>query len=404
LLINYNNQMNQLKTLFAIFSLAFSVISVNVFAQQSENLDNWLNTITTSVPFLIISPDAKAGGMGDVGVASTPDAMSMHWNPAKYAFVKNDVGFSVCYTPWLKSLVPDINLSYLTGYKRLDENQVLGFSLRYFTLGEINFTDANNTPLGSFNPNEFSLDGGYALKLSPRFSTGVALRYVYSNLTGGQQVGTLATKPAHTVAGDISGYYIKEVRMAGKKMDWATGINISNIGAKVSYTETVDKDFIPTNLRVGSSLATDLDEYNQVSFEFNINKLLVPTPPMYNDDGEIISGLDPDVSVISGIAQSFYDAPYNDREVRELIYSTGVEYWYDKQFAVRTGYFYEHPTKGDRQFFTLGAGVRYNVFGLDFSYLIPVQGRDEVNAVNPLSNTLRFALTFDFSALEQVDN
>ncbi|MDG1917433.1 MAG: type IX secretion system outer membrane channel protein PorV [Flavobacteriales bacterium] len=396
--------MNQLKTLFAIFSLAFSVISVNVFAQQSENLDNWLNTITTSVPFLIISPDAKAGGMGDVGVASTPDAMSMHWNPAKYAFVKNDVGFSVCYTPWLKSLVPDINLSYLTGYKRLDENQVLGFSLRYFTLGEINFTDANNTPLGSFNPNEFSLDGGYALKLSPRFSTGVALRYVYSNLTGGQQVGTLATKPAHTVAGDISGYYIKEVRMAGKKMDWATGINISNIGAKVSYTETVDKDFIPTNLRVGSSLATDLDEYNQVSFEFNINKLLVPTPPMYNDDGEIISGLDPDVSVISGIAQSFYDAPYNDREVRELIYSTGVEYWYDKQFAVRTGYFYEHPTKGDRQFFTLGAGVRYNVFGLDFSYLIPVQGRDEVNAVNPLSNTLRFALTFDFSALEQVDN
>jgi hypothetical protein len=396
--------MNQLKTLFAIFSLAFSVISVNVFAQQSENLDNWLNTITTSVPFLIISPDAKAGGMGDVGVASTPDAMSMHWNPAKYAFVKNDVGFSVCYTPWLKSLVPDINLSYLTGYKRLDENQVLGFSLRYFTLGEINFTDANNTPLGSFNPNEFSLDGGYALKLSPRFSTGVALRYVYSNLTGGQQVGTLATKPAHTVAGDISGYYIKEVRMAGKKMDWATGINISNIGAKVSYTETVDKDFIPTNLRVGSSLATGLDEYNQVSFEFNINKLLVPTPPMYNDDGEIISGLDPDVSVISGIAQSFYDAPYNDREVRELIYSTGVEYWYDKQFAVRTGYFYEHPTKGDRQFFTLGAGVRYNVFGLDFSYLIPVQGRDEVNAVNPLSNTLRFALTFDFSALEQVDN
>ena len=396
--------MNQLKTLFAIFSLAFSVISVNVFAQQSENLDNWLNTITTSVPFLIISPDAKAGGMGDVGVDSTPDAMSMHWNPAKYAFVKNDVGFSVCYTPWLKSLVPDINLSYLTGYKRLDENQVLGFSLRYFTLGEINFTDANNTPLGSFNPNEFSLDGGYALKLSPRFSTGVALRYVYSNLTGGQQVGTLATKPAHTVAGDISGYYIKEVRMAGKKMDWATGINISNIGAKVSYTETVDKDFIPTNLRVGSSLATDLDEYNQVSFEFNINKLLVPTPPMYNDDGEIISGLDPDVSVISGIAQSFYDAPYNDREVRELIYSTGVEYWYDKQFAVRTGYFYEHPTKGDRQFFTLGAGVRYNVFGLDFSYLIPVQGRDEVNAVNPLSNTLRFALTFDFSALEQVDN
>ncbi len=394
--------MNQLKRLFTLVLL---VITLHSFAQiQVEDNKFRLNTITTSVPFLIISPDAKAGGMGDVGVASTPDAMSMHWNPAKYAFVKNDIGFSLCYTPWLKSLVPDINLSYLTGYTRLDENQVLGFSLRYFTLGEINFTDANNNPLGSFNPNEFSLDGAYALKLSQRFSTGVALRYVYSNLTGGQQVGTLATKAAHTVAGDISGYYNKEVRLAGQKMDWAMGLNISNIGAKVSYTETVDKDFIPTNLRIGSSLSTDLDEYNQLSLEFNVNKLLVPTPPIYNEDGEIVSGKDPDVSVISGIFQSFSDAPYNDREVRELIYSTGVEYWYDQQFAVRSGFFYEHPSKGDRQFFTLGAGVRYNVFGLDFSYLIPLQGRDEVNAVNPLSNTLRFALTFDFSELEQVDN
>ena len=235
--------------------------------------------------------------------------------------------------------------------------------------------------------NEFSLDGAYALKLSQRFSTGVALRYVYSNLTGGQQVGTLATKAAHTVAGDISGFYTKEIGFAGQKMNWAMGFNISNIGAKVSYTETVDKDFIPTNLRIGSSLATDIDEYNQLAFEFNINKLLVPTPPIYSEDGEIISGKDPDVSVISGIFQSFSDAPLNDREIRELIYSTGLEYWYDQQFAVRSGFFYEHPSKGDRQFFTLGAGVRYNVFGLDFSYLIPLQGRDEVNAVNPLSNT-----------------
>ncbi|MDA9898280.1 type IX secretion system outer membrane channel protein PorV [Flavobacteriales bacterium] len=395
--------MNQLKISIALIFLAFAL---NSTAQQNINVDNnfRLNTITTSVPFLIISPDAKAGGMGDVGVASTPDAMSMHWNPAKYAFVKNDIGFSICYTPWLKSLVPDINLSYLTGYNRIDDNQVLGFSLRYFTLGEINFTDANNNPLGSFNPNEFSLDGAYALKLSPRFSTGVALRYVYSNLTGGQQVGTLATKAAQTVAGDISGYYSKEIRLSDQKMDWAIGLNISNIGAKVSYTETPEKDFIPTNLRFGSSLATDLDEFNQLSFEFNVNKLLVPTPPIYNDEGDIISGEDPNVSVISGILQSFADAPSGDKEIRELIYSAGVEYWYDKQFAVRTGYFYEHPTKGDRQFFSLGAGVRYNVFGLDFSYLIPLQSRDEVNAANPLSNTLRFALTFDFSALDEEEN
>lgn len=397
--------MNKFKLLSVLFLLMFSTIA---FAQNSSaNVDNQfrINTITTSVPFLIISPDARAGGMGDVGVASLPDAMSMHWNPAKYAFVKNDIGFSVCYTPWLKSLVPDINLSYLTGYKRLDDNQVLGFSMRYFTLGEINFTDANNNPLGSFNPNEFSLDGAYSLKLSPNFSTGIALRYVYSNLTGGQQVGTLSTKPAHTAAGDISGFYTKQIRLAGQSMQWSTGLNISNIGAKVSYTETVDKDFIPTNLRIGSALTTDIDEFNQVSFEFDINKLLVPSPPIYNDEGDIISGMDPDVSVISGILQSFYDAPSQDREVRELIYSTGAEYWYDQQFAVRMGFFYEHPTKGDRQFLSLGSGVRYNVFGLDFSYLIPLQGRDEVNAANPLSNTLRFALTFDFSAFDdEVDN
>lgn len=395
--------MDKIRNYFSILIILFSTLSVNVFSQQSDNLDNWLNTITTSVPFLIISPDAKSGGMGDVGVASSPDAMSMHWNPAKYAFIDNDIGFSVCYTPWLKSLVPDINLSYLSGYKRLDDNQAVGFSLRYFTLGEINFTDANNNPLGSFSPNEFSLDGAYSLKLSPYFSTGVSLRYVYSNLTGGQQVGTLATKPANTVAGDISGYFIKEIRLASQQMNWAIGLNISNIGAKVSYTETIDKDFIPTNLRLGSSLSTEIDDYNSLAFEFNINKLLVPTPPIYNDDGDIISGQDPNVSVISGIFQSFSDAPYGDREIRELIYSTGLEYWYDQQFAIRSGFFYEHPTKGDRQFFTLGAGLRYNVFGLDFSYLIPIQGRDEVNAVNPLSNTLRFALTFDFNAIEEIE-
>jgi hypothetical protein len=233
--------MNQLKIFIAILTL---VLCNNLsFSQNDVNVDNKfrLNTITTAVPFLIISPDAKAGGMGDVGVASTPDAMSMHWNPAKYAFVKDDLGFSVCYTPWLKALVPDINLSYLTAYKRLNKNEVLGFSLRYFSLGEINFTDNNNNPLGSFNPNEFSIDGAYSLKLSTNFSTGVALRYVYSNLTGGQQVGTLATKAAHTVAGDFSGYYTKQIRLASKDMTWSTGINISNIGGKVSYTETIDK-------------------------------------------------------------------------------------------------------------------------------------------------------------------
>ena len=395
--------MNRLNLLIAI---TFILLSSPVYSQTDVIVDDGkfrLNTITTSVPFLIISPDAKAGGMGDVGAATNPDAMSMHWNPAKYAFVDDDLGFSICYTPWLSALVSDINLSYLTAYKRLNKNEVLGFSLRYFSLGLINFTDKNNNSLGQFNPNEFSLDGGYALKLSPNFSTGVALRYVYSNLTGGQQVGTLSTKAAQTVAGDISGYYTTNVRIADRDVSWSTGINISNIGAKVSYTETSDKDFIPTNLKLGSSLSTDIDEFNQVSFAFDINKLLVPTPPIYDDEGDVLSGKDPEVSVINGIFQSFNDAPSGDREIRELIYSVGAEYWYDQQFALRTGYFYEHPTKGDRQFLTLGAGVRYNVFGLDFSYLIPVQSREEANVTNPLSNTLRFALTFDFGALQDED-
>lgn len=396
--------MNRLNLLITITYIL--LLSSPLYSQTNVNVDDGkfrLNTITTSVPFLIISPDAKAGGMGDVGAATSPDAMSMHWNPAKYAFVDDDMGFSICYTPWLSALVSDINLSYLTAYKRLNKNEVLGFSLRYFSLGLITFTDKNNVELGQFNPNEFSLDGSYALKLSPNFSTGVALRYVYSNLTGGQQVGTLSTKAAQTVAGDISGYYTTNVLIADRDVSWSTGINISNIGAKVSYTETSDKDFIPTNLKLGSSLSTDIDEFNQVSFAFDINKLLVPTPPIYDDAGDVLSGEDPEVSVINGIFQSFNDAPSGDREIRELIYSVGAEYWYDQQFALRTGYFYEHPSKGDRQFLTLGAGVRYNVFGLDFSYLIPVQSREEANVTNPLSNTLRFALTFDFGALQDED-
>ena len=361
-----------------------------------------LNTITTSVPFLIISPDAKAGGMGDVGVAATPDAMSMHWNPAKYAFVEDNVGVAICYTPWLKSLIPDVDLSYLAGYTKRNDREVFAYSLRYFSLGDIQFRDENGNDLGKYNPNEFAISTAYARKLSDNFSTAISLRYIYSNLTGGQYVSTLQTKPGQSIAGDVSAFYKKEIRLGSQDFNWATGLNISNIGSKIAYTETATRDFIPTNMRFGSALTTDLDDYNTLSFEVNINKLLVPTPPAYDDEGEIIAGMNPEVSPVSGIFQSFGDAPGGAKEeLREIIYSLGTEYWYDEQFAVRAGYFHEAPTKGDRQFFTLGAGVRYNVFGLDFSYLIPVRSRDEAGAVNPLSNTLRFALTFDFGALEQ---
>lgn len=388
---------NLISTIF-LSLLLFSISSAQ--STVGDLQDGYLNTITTAVPFLIISPDARAGGMGDVGVASSPDAMSLHWNAAKYAFVEDNFGASVSYTPWLKSLIPDINLSYLSFYAKQSKNEVLAFSLRYFTLGEINFTDNSGNPIGSFNPNEFSLSTAYALKLSQNFSSAVSLRYIYSNLTGGQEVGTLPTKAGNSVAGDISSYYVKDIQLGKRDFKWASGINISNIGVKIAYTETIDRDFLPTNLRLGTSLTTNIDEFNSVSFEIDINKLLVPTPPLYNEDGVLISGKDPDVSVIEGLFQSFSDAPSGDREVRELIYALGSEYWYDEQFALRLGYFYEHPTKGDRQFVSLGAGLRYNVFGLDFSYLIPIQNREDANIVNPLSNTLRFALTFDFGGIE----
>ncbi len=373
--------------------LAFILLSFSsVYSQSNLNLEeDYINTITTAVPFLIISPDARSGGMGDVGAASSPDAMSMHWNPSKLAFVTDDFGATVSYTPWLKSLVPDINLNYLTGYKRTSKG-VIGFDFRYFTLGEINFTDSQGNSLGSFNPNELSLSGAYTLKLSDNLSTSVSLRYIYSNLTGGQSVGADISQAGQTVAGDISAYYIKNIDLGGRDFAWSIGTNISNIGGKISYSETAEtSDFIPTNLRIGSALTTQIDKYNKISFEFDINKLLVPTPdPLdpYADD---------DISSIAGIFQSFSDAPAGDREIKELIYAVGTEYWYDNQFALRLGYFYEHPDKGDRQFITLGTGVKYNVFGLDFSYLIPVQAVDET-AVNPLANTLRFSLTFDFGA------
>ncbi len=386
----------ELVLLISIFCLNTIVYAQIDFIDRYEDL----NTITTAVPFLIISPDAKAGGMGDVGVASTPDAMSMHWNPAKYAFVKDQAGVAVCYTPWLKSLIPDIDLSYLSGYTKRNDNEAFAFALRYFTLGEIKFTDNSGNSLGSFNPNELALSSTYARKLTDNMSTAIALRYIYSNLTGGQQVGTLPTEAGQSIAGDVAAFYTKPIRLGSQNADLSIGLNISNIGSKIAYTETTTRDFIPTNMRFGTSVTTAIDKYNKISFEIDFNKLLVPTPPVYND-GEIIAGMDPDVSVMSGIFQSFGDAPGGVKEeFREIIYSLGSEYWYDEQFAIRAGYFHEAPTKGDRQFFSLGAGLKYNIFGLDFSYLIPVRSRDEAGAVNPLSNTLRFALTFDFGAMK----
>ena len=384
------------------------MICFSAFAQNDTDYDEIgggnLNTITTAVPFLLISPDSRAGGMGDVGVATTPDANSLHWNPAKFSFVEDEVGFSVSYVPWLRALVPDINLSYLAGYKKLNDNDAVAMELRYFTLGDITFTDVIGNNLGQYKPSEFAIGSSYSRKLSDQFSLAIAGRYIYSNLTGGQSAGGITTNAGQSIAADVAGYYKKTVRIAKKDMDLAFGANISNIGNKISYTETSTRDFIPINLRLGTALNADLDDYNKISFAFDLNKLLVPTPPIYNDsiDDQIDFGKDPNVSVVSGIFQSFSDAPGGfSEEMREINFSVGTEYWYDDQFAVRAGYFNEHDTKGGRKFFTFGSGVRYNVFSLDFSYLI--NASRAINGNNPLANTMRFTLIFDFGEMENIN-
>jgi len=371
-------------------------------AQDQSNLLGQLNTITTAVPFLIISPDARAGGMGDAGVASSADVNSIHWNPSKLAFVENKLGVSISYTPWLRKLVPDINLAYVSFYNKLKGDQTIGASLRYFSLGDITFTDNVGTEIGQFNPSEFAIDIAYARLLSENISGGIALRYINSNLTGGFQVENNATKAGQSVAADISATYRKEMEVGKKDAVFGFGLNISNIGSKISYTETGRKDFIPINLRLGPSLKIKLNEYNDITFLVDFNKLLVPTPPIYNPDSiingeqQILFGQNPDVSVASGIFNSFSDAPDGfGEELNEINIAGGLEYWYDNQFAFRAGYFYEHETKGNRKYFTLGAGLKYNVFGLDFAYLIPTDQR------NPLENTLRFSLIFDFNSLKK---
>ena len=395
---------------YTLFSLLI-VLSIGKLSAQNED-NNELNTITTAVPFLMIAPDSRAGGMGDVGAATSPDANSQHWNPAKYGMInsKNPVGFSVSYIPWLRNLVSDINLAYLAGYYQIDEGSVLTTSLRYFSLGEITFTDQNASVIGQFTPTELAFDVGFAKKLGESFSGAMALRYVYSNLTGGFSTNGVSSHPGNAVAADISGFYSKEIELAGYDSRLNFGLNISNIGNKISYTETQERDFIPINMRLGAGLELDIDEYNKVGFYADINKLMVPTPPVYALDSSgqvmyeqgqpvIASGMNPNVSVPVGMFQSFVDAPggFNE-ELRELTYSVGVEYWYASQLAIRGGYFFEHASKGNRQNFTLGAGLRYKVFALDFAYLIPTTQN------HPLQNTLRFTLSFDFEALKSDSN
>nr|HML85903.1 type IX secretion system outer membrane channel protein PorV [Bacteroidales bacterium] len=374
---------------FVLTALAGLVLNVTPLKAQTDRQ----MTITTAVPFLLIAPDARGGSMGETGVASDPDVNSMHWNPAKFAFLDKGFGLAASYTPWLSDVVDDIGLGYVAGYYKIDKMQAVSASLRYFSLGEITFTDASNVSLGTYKPNEFNISLAYSRMLTRKLSAGLAAKFIYSNLTQRQSVGTTSTKAGVSVAVDASIYYKTELRMRSVRDAWfAFGVNISNIGSKISYTDTGDKDFIPTQLRFGPAFSFDLDRYNSFSINADITKLLVPTPPVRSGD-TVIDGKDDNVGIIQGMFQSFYDAPDGfSEELKEFTWAIGAEYWYNKQFAVRSGYHHESQDKGNRQFVTFGAGLRYNVFGLDFSYLVSLTNK------SPLDNTLRFTLLFDFDA------
>jgi hypothetical protein len=382
--------------------IVFVLIGTETFSQELGPQQS--NPITTAVPFLLIAPDARGGGLGDVGVSTTPDAYSMYWNPAKYAFIDKDFGFGIGYVPWLPGLVNDIGLASLAGFKKFGDKQAIAMSLRFFSMGEVTFTNDIGQELGTVKPNEWTIDATYARKFSRIISGAVALRFIYSNLIPVNYTAN-EVRPGISVAADIAVYIHKELEIKGLEGAWFDfGVNISNIGAKMSYSSSsILRDFIPTNLRLGPSFTIDIDTYNRLTLSLDLTKLLVPTPPIYGKDSAgnpdknvILAGKDPDVSVPTGMIQSFYDAPWGFKEeMDEIIVSTGLEYWYNKLFSIRAGYFYESKYKGNRQFFTVGAGLRYNIFGLDFSYLIPVKSN------NPLQNTMQFTLLFNFDKISK---
>ncbi len=374
--------------------------SNTVFAQSSSttNINGQKIALTTAVPFLRISPDSRAGGMGDVGIATSADANAQFWNVGKIPFAEKKYGISISYIPWLKDLVPDINLAYVSGFAKFgkDYNQAISGSLRYFSLGNINYTDINAQPLGTGMPREYALDFGYSRRLSTYLSTGVSMRYIHSQLTTGA-AGTTSTKPGNAVAGDIGIYYNKTTELNNDQAStFAAGAVISNLGSKISYSST-RKDYIPTNLGLGAAYTYKMDPYNKITIAADVNKLLVPGLETGVDTAGNAFYYYPDKGVISGALSSFGDP----MGLRRLTTSIGTEYWYQDQFAVRAGYYYEDKNNGDRKYFTLGVGVRYTALNLNVSYLV-ASGKG-INR-NPLSNTLRFSLLFDFDSFGDIGN
>jgi hypothetical protein len=375
--------------------IAFFVFSMHAMAQTVGNgtNTNGSNTkaISTAVPFLTISPDARSGAMGDAGVAISPDANAIFWNPSKLVFMETKTDLAASYSPWLRNIVPDVNLAYLSFARKIDDRSSIGASLRYFNLGTIELVDAYQNPQGTYKPNEYAIDATYARKFGDNFSLGLTGRYIHSDLTNGAMVNGQQTKPASAIAADVSLYYKNPSQQFGKDALFAFGVDISNIGSKIQYTANGQQFFLPTNLKMGVANTWFLDDENALTLTLDINKLLVPTPPTRDANGNITAGTDDNRSVVSGIFGSFNDAPGGfSEELKEVALSPGAEYWYNKQFALRAGYFYENPDKGNRQYFTVGAGVKYSDFSLNFSYLVASQNQ------SPLASTLRFSLGYNF--------
>lgn len=369
----------------------------------------FLNTIKTSVSFLTIAPDARAGGLGEAGVASAADVNSQHWNSAKYAFIEGKGGFAITYIPWLRNLIPDINMGYLSGYYRINDKNTVSSSFRFFSLGEIVFANIYGHVQGQYNPIEFAADVGYSRLFTDHLSGGIVFRYIHSDLTGGQQSADGSeTKAGTSIAGDLGLYYQKDVALGQSAAQWAFGMNISNMGTPISYTEDAQKTPIPTNLRLGGRFEFSFNDHHSLSWNMDMNKLLVPTSPVIAEDSAggdyyVLYGMEAPQSIPGGMIQSFYDAPGVPRsdgsrsvfleEMHEIAYSIGVEYNYDSFLAVRSGYFNEHSTKGNRKYLTLGLGVKNHLFSLDITYLYPTNGLN-----SPLANTFRITFITEFGS------
>lgn len=385
---------NIMKIAFLMSFLSLAALTANAQGKK-EDMFNPVNTAVTSQT---IAPDARAGSMGDVGAATDPDVNSQYWNPAKYPFNISRAGVSINYTPWLRQLVNDIDLAQLVGYYRIGDYSAVSASLRYFSLGEVQLSESDNAQ--TINPYEMSVDVAYSLMLSEKFSLAAAVRWIYSDLTYNY---TDDTSPASAFAADIACYYQNYLNIGSRECQLGLGLNISNIGSKITFGGSDRSEFIPTNLRLGASVMIPIDEYNRISFAADANKLLVPTYPKQKE-GETSADYDArvekdyyDVSSISGIFKSFSDAPGGfSEELKEIQWSAGAEYVYNDKFAIRAGYHHESESKGNRKYFAVGAGFKMNVFSLDAGYVIATAKS------NPLDQTLRFSLSFDMDGIKDL--